>query len=51
MYAVNVNGRIEIVKPDTTVVTKHGNRQFWFFINGRKRLAVRKPNQGVFQVN
>jgi len=37
---VNIKGDKVLATPDTPIVERNGEKRFWFFHDGKKRLAV-----------
>jgi hypothetical protein len=37
---VSVNNVPKVVTPNTSIVTKQGKKQFWYYDNGKAKLAV-----------
>lgn len=50
-YLVYVGKTPQVVMPATSIVNKQGNKQFYFWSNGKSLLAVKRPHDFYFKVN
>lgn len=50
-YLTVINGKPQVVTPHTKPVKKAGKTQFWFYDNGKPKLAIRGEKDFQFRVS